>query len=47
MTPVTLDLIFERLWLPLKGISIEKHTWAKCPAIFLYSNFYTQNMGVN
>jgi hypothetical protein len=21
---VTLDLIFERLWLPLKGISIEK-----------------------
>jgi hypothetical protein len=23
-TAVTLDLIFERLWLPLKGISIEK-----------------------
>jgi hypothetical protein len=23
-TAVTLDLIFERMWLPLKGISIEK-----------------------
>jgi hypothetical protein len=25
-TAVTFDVIFARLWLPLKGISIEKHT---------------------
>jgi hypothetical protein len=30
---VTLDLIFERLWLPLKGISIKKTYIGKFPAL--------------
>jgi hypothetical protein len=33
-TAVTLDLIFERLWLPLKGISIEKTYIGPIPIIF-------------
>jgi hypothetical protein len=37
-TAVTFDLMFERHWLSLKGISIE---WAICP---IY-NFHTNNMG--
>jgi hypothetical protein len=34
-TTVSLDLIFERLWLPLKGISVDKHTKANCSTQYL------------
>jgi hypothetical protein len=38
-TAVAFDIIFARLWLPLKGISIEK--------TYIDHNFHTQKMGVN
>jgi hypothetical protein len=40
-----LDLIFERLWLPLKGISREKNIYRQIVQHFTY-NFHKQNMGV-
>jgi hypothetical protein len=46
-TAVTLDLIFEWLWLPLKGISIENSYIGKFTCIHYIYNFHTQNMGVN
>jgi hypothetical protein len=46
-TAVTLDFIFERLWLPFKGISIKKHTVHRHIFLHYIYNFHTQNMGVN
>jgi hypothetical protein len=46
-TAVTLDLIFEWLWLPLKEISIEKTYIGKLAYTTYIYNFHTQNMGVN
>jgi hypothetical protein len=43
-TAVTLDLIFEWLWLPLKGISIEKTYIGKLA--YTISITFTQKYGV-
>jgi hypothetical protein len=47
-TAVTFDVIFARLWLPLKGISIEKTYISQLSyTVPTYDNFHTQKMGVN
>jgi hypothetical protein len=44
-TPVTLDLIFERLWVPLKGTSIKKNIAKQIVLFFIY-NFHTKIWGL-
>jgi hypothetical protein len=44
-TAETLDLIFERLWLPLKGLSIKKTYIGKLSCTIPLT--FTKNMGVN
>jgi hypothetical protein len=44
-TAVTLDLIFQSLLLPLKGIFIEKNIHRQTVLHYFY-NFHTKNMGL-